>query len=311
MPSNSSEPSSASAPPLARPRTPSNTATWPSSTIGPVRSDSTRRGSAIAISASSSVMRPSSSGFATRAGDARVDVGVAVERDRARERGEDAEIDEALHRQVERRILGRQSNGAAERQRVLGDEPRHVGHRDVALRELDARRPLLLDRNAGERELRRVEHDARRRWRRASSSGSFAAPFAEKLPTMPPVATLPLMRSMVSCSPLSAALTLRSCTADGRADPTERAVLDRERADGAEPAAVAAQIELQRAAAVERSPARRRPCRGESRPGSRRQIARGSCRRGACSTRPTRSSGRSRRARTDPSASHRRRAAPR
>ena len=135
-----------------------------------------------------------------------------------------------------------------------------------------------------------------------------AAPFAEKLPTMPPVATLPVMRSIVSCSPFNAALMLSCWTASGRADPAERAVLDRERADGAEAAAVAAQIELHRRRRRRTTPARRTPCRGEWRPGSRRRTARGSCRRAACSIRPTRSTVPSRRARTDPSTSRRRRA---
>ena len=56
-----------------------------------------------------------------RAFDQRVDVGVAVERHGARQRGQDAQIDEALQRQVERRILGRDPDGAAEGQRVLRD----------------------------------------------------------------------------------------------------------------------------------------------------------------------------------------------
>ena len=64
------------------------------------------------------------------------------------------------------------------------------------------------------------------------SSGSFAAPFAEKLPTTPPVATLPVMRSTRSAARrCSAASMFRFCTARGRADPAEGAVLDRQRAD--------------------------------------------------------------------------------
>ena len=42
-----------------------------------------------------------------------------------------------LHRQVERRVVGGKPDRAAEHQRVLGDHPRHVGHRERALRELE------------------------------------------------------------------------------------------------------------------------------------------------------------------------------
>ena len=125
----------------------------------------------------------------------RVDVGVAVKRHRADKRRQHAQIDEALQRQIERRICGGDADGAAEQQRILGDRPRGVGdRRALPFDELDARRPLLLDGNAGERELRGVEDERAVDRRPASAPARFAAPLAEKLPTTPPVATLPVMR---------------------------------------------------------------------------------------------------------------------
>jgi hypothetical protein len=94
-----------------------------------------------------------------RAGDVRVDVGAAIEGNRAREGRQDSQVDETLHRQVERWIFFGEPDAAAEQDRILRDIERHVGHRQDAVGEFKSRRPLLFDRNSRERELRRVHHD--------------------------------------------------------------------------------------------------------------------------------------------------------
>ena len=98
------------------------------------RQDQARLG--IAISAPSRVMRPSSSGFAnvpamrvlTSALPSNATALVKAERTR---RSTSPFTEKSG-------ILGRQADGAAKGQRVLGDEPRDIGDRDVAFRELDA-----------------------------------------------------------------------------------------------------------------------------------------------------------------------------